>query len=414
MKQTRSRGDGLHRKKYGVWYFTVLDPQTGRIRAVSTRTKHYQEARTERTRYMERHINGKLPTDQAKWSIEDAVDHLLRYVDATAHPRTAKWKRTLGRPIIAYFGKLRLDEINPLRLKSYQAWRAQMPRRGNVRPRFGGPHISADTINRELAKILIPLLREARLWDPLKATYRPLRTMKRITGIALTVEQESRLLQVLAANPRWQTEHWATRLALRNGMRGEEIKGLRIGDIQLGDKPAVSVPRDITKTDAGERRIPLSPDAAYAVTRLLELAAAKGAAEPEHFLLPGDLSKHTKREDPRRGKKGFDAASHQESFATAWRKACTAAGVPGLRFHDLRHTFITRCAENGVPIEKVMAIVGHMSPEMTRYYTHLCDSTLRDVVDLVEASAKLPARVIERMPVASADLAQMPAKGRVM
>jgi hypothetical protein len=45
--------------------------------------------------------------------------------------------------------------------------------------------------------------------------------------------------------------------------------------------------------------------------------------------------------------------------------------MPGLRFHDLRHTHITHAVEEGVPIEVVMAQVGHVSAEMTRYYTHL-------------------------------------------
>jgi hypothetical protein len=48
-----------------------------------------------------------------------------------------------------------------------------------------------------------------------------------------------------------------------------------------------------------------------------------------------------------------------------------AAGLPTLRFHDLRHSFITHAVEEGVPIEVVMAQEGHISAEMTRYYTHL-------------------------------------------
>jgi hypothetical protein len=33
---------------------------------------------------------------------------------------------------------------------------------------------------------------------------------------------------------------------------------------------------------------------------------------------------------------------------TAWRALRDAAGLPGLRFHDLRHTVITELAEMGV------------------------------------------------------------------
>ena len=39
-------------------------------------------------------------------------------------------------------------------------------------------------------------------------------------------------------------------------------------------------------------------------------------------------------------------------------------------FHSLRHTFITMCADNRVPLHDVQAMVGHMTQEMTQTYTH--------------------------------------------
>lgn len=57
------------------------------------------------------------------------------------------------------------------------------------------------------------------------------------------------------------------------------------------------------------------------------------------------------------------------------------AGLPGLRSHDPRHHFVTKLAERGVPIQVTMSLVGHMSPEMTRYYTHISDAAVRQAVD---------------------------------
>jgi len=37
--------------------------------------------------------------------------------------------------------------------------------------------------------------------------------------------------------------------------------------------------------------------------------------------------------------------------------------VPGLRFHDLRHTAITDLAESQTSDQTIMAIAGHVSPE---------------------------------------------------
>src|SRR5690242_8897846 len=55
----------------------------------------------------------------------------------------------------------------------------------------------------------------------------------------------------------------------------------------------------------------------------------------------------------------------------AWRKLTKAAGLSGLRFHDLRHTFITGHAEIETPLSVVMAQVGHLSARMTKEYTHI-------------------------------------------
>ena len=62
-----------------------------------------------------------------------------------------------------------------------------------------------------------------------------------------------------------------------------------------------------------------------------------------------------------------------KSWRTAWRSLSKAAGLPKLRFHDLRHTAITSLAEADVPISTIMEIAGHLSPEMTRHYTHIRD-----------------------------------------
>jgi integrase len=40
-------------------------------------------------------------------------------------------------------------------------------------------------------------------------------------------------------------------------------------------------------------------------------------------------------------------------------------------FHSLRHSFVSLCANAGVPLAAVQSIVGHSNPAMTRHYTHM-------------------------------------------
>ncbi len=49
-------------------------------------------------------------------------------------------------------------------------------------------------------------------------------------------------------------------------------------------------------------------------------------------------------------------------------------------FHSLRHTFVSLCANAGVPLHLVQAIVGHSQVAMTTHYFHVSDDALRGAV----------------------------------
>ena len=54
----------------------------------------------------------------------------------------------------------------------------------------------------------------------------------------------------------------------------------------------------------------------------------------------------------------------------AFKKACGLAGIDGLRFHDLRHTFGTRLAEAGESLHRIAELMGHSNIQMTMRYAH--------------------------------------------
>jgi integrase-like protein len=50
-----------------------------------------------------------------------------------------------------------------------------------------------------------------------------------------------------------------------------------------------------------------------------------------------------------------------KTWRSAWRTLTKAAGLRGLRFHDLRHLAITELLESGLPDQAVMEIAGYVS-----------------------------------------------------
>ena len=60
-------------------------------------------------------------------------------------------------------------------------------------------------------------------------------------------------------------------------------------------------------------------------------------------------------------------------ISQAFKKIC-----PEHHLHDLRHTYITRCAECGVNVNVCQQLVGHSTPQMTlSVYTHVMDDFKR-------------------------------------
>lgn len=52
-------------------------------------------------------------------------------------------------------------------------------------------------------------------------------------------------------------------------------------------------------------------------------------------------------------------------------------------FHSLRHSFVSFCANAGVPLAVVQALVGHGSPAMTRHYTHIGKEAAAEAVNAI-------------------------------
>lgn len=62
---------------------------------------------------------------------------------------------------------------------------------------------------------------------------------------------------------------------------------------------------------------------------------------------------------------------NQSSVSMMFTRRARAAGVYGVRFHDLRHTAITSFFERGLNMIEVSAISGHKTLQMLKRYTHL-------------------------------------------
>lgn len=70
-----------------------------------------------------------------------------------------------------------------------------------------------------------------------------------------------------------------------------------------------------------------------------------------------------------------------------WHRLRAKAGLPWLRFHDLRHSFASMLVNAGRSLYEVQQVLGHADSRVTQRYAHLSSKTLQDAAD--SASRKI-------------------------
>jgi hypothetical protein len=133
-----------------------------------------------------------------------------------------------------------------------------------------------------------------------------------------------------------------------------------------------------SKTPAGWRDPSLNDACARALKELHSRAKLVGFDDVEHYLFP--WHGRDKKIDPSRP---------MTSWRSAWRSLRMAAGLDHVRFHDGRHTALTRLAEKGQPDWVIQAQMGHVSPTIMRTYSHIRRKALDEAAAALEPTFEL-------------------------
>ncbi len=196
----------------------------------------------------------------------------------------------------------------------------------------------------------------------------------------LTPDQAQRLLDAAKGH---RLEAMLT-LALATGMRRGEILALRWQDIDFQSR-SLTVQRSLSrlpggyrehepKTASGKRRIALPSFVIEALqqhhTRQLEAKLRAGPAWEEHNLVFCNIYGRF-----------LSSSSLHKLFTSLLRKA----GLPHIRFHDLRHSAATILLAMKVPVKVVQELLGHSSIAITLgVYGHVLPSMQDEVVDTMQ------------------------------
>jgi integrase len=187
----------------------------------------------------------------------------------------------------------------------------------------------------------------------------------------LSESELSALGAALAAHSEQQAAN-IFRLPLLTGARRGEVLGLAWAQLDLASGVWIK-PSAHTKQKK-EHRVPLSD----AATELLRQIHAESGA-PSRWVFPSGKGHIV---DPKK----------------SWASVCKAAGISGLRMHDLRHSYASMLVGSGLSLPVIGALLGHTQPSTTHRYAHLADDPLREATQrvgrMVTAAHRSPAKVV--------------------
>lgn len=164
----------------------------------------------------------------------------------------------------------------------------------------------------------------------------------------------------------------AIRLLLLTGSRRGELLAARWRDIDI-EAGVWTKPGSTTKQKT-THRVPLSE----AACRLLAEMRQQAGGDAE-WLFPA----------PRK-------TGPRSDIDDAWNELRLAADIADVRLHDLRHSFASVLASQGLSLPIIGALLGHTTASTTHRYSHLLDDPLRRATEVASAiiAGKPPADVM--------------------
>ncbi len=228
--------------------------------------------------------------------------------------------------------------------------------RGEVMQWFGGLHATPAAANRSLP-ILSVIMRQAEVYGYRPPESNPCRLIRRYREPRrerfLSSAEMRRLGRILAAQQAAvPLQVSIVRLLMLTGCRQSEIRTLRWADYREGHL-------FLRDSKTGPRTVWLSSAARSVIDRLSRTA---------NFVFPapdgsGPLS--------------------TEMLYGPWRRFRREADLPGLRLHDLRHTYASFALRRGESVVMIGRLLGHRDPDTTLKYVHFGHAMLTEAVEKV-------------------------------
>jgi integrase len=307
---------------------------------------------------------------------QPVADFLTRWLEESAGPRIKprtyeRFSELIRLHVVPTLGRIRLEKLTPAHVQRLLIEKRQQG-------------LAAQTVV-SIRNVIRAALNQALRWGEVARNVATLVDAPRIERPAvrvLSAEEANRLLES-AKGERFEAVY-SVGLAL--GLRRGELLGLTWRDVDF-DGAQLRVVRSLqriggrlqlteTKTPKSRRTVPLPQYAIRALrshrVRQFEERLATGSDWQGSGL---DLVFSNRTGGP----------VEPVNLHRAYKRLLTKAGLPSIRFHNLRHSAASLMLAQGVPLKTIQEILGHSSIAVTSgFYAHLGEQLKREAADAMD------------------------------
>ena len=374
MAKRRPSGDGMVRKREdGRWEGRIVighkengDPIFRYIYADT------QKALTAKLRQNITAYQGVDLTEECRMTLSEWLDRWLEQMVAILRPSTLEHYRSdMEHHVKPYLGQKKLTQITASDLRKLYD---DLKKQGRVHPRPGQSRGLSTTTVHGIHTTLHHALKSAvdqRLLphNPADHVEPPKVAHKSMT--ILNEEQMDTFLAAVEQDSIWKDFFYTE---LTTGLRRGELCGLMWADFDeaagtLAVRRTIHIEKGgrlvagATKTGRGTRNILLPASTA-------QLLSERKKHSWSEWIFPNPL----KPESPTNPRSAY---GHLKALLDS-------AGLPNIRFHDLRHTFATHALASGVDAKTLSGILGHTKASFTLdTYTHVTGDMQRTAAEIV-------------------------------
>lgn len=376
MAKKRANGDGnIRKRKDGRWegrYVVGRDPDTGKMITKNVLGKTQVEVKEKLREAIE---NSKQLdyTKEGKYTVGQWMDEWFEaYAKVKVRPSSHQtYKGYIENHIKPNIGDIPIEKLTSLQLQKFYRRLLTEGRVPRIESENQPKGLSAKTvrnINQVISSAMdMAVKHKLILSNPTdgcelpKVEHREMHTIHaEQLGAFLREAKESGVYELYY-------------LDLATGLRRGELLGLKWEDVDL-THGVIHVRRQVYRIDGEVKEVPLKTKNAYR-----NISISKDAVE-----MLKEMEKHRTCEYVFPSPNGGPISP--DSVLNMLHRVLKRAGLPAVRFHDLRHTFATLALQNGVDIKTVSGMLGHFSAGFTLdTYAHVTTAAQKEAANTMRS-----------------------------